>query len=574
MFNSILTRTQIVYNYYKGFMSAPPVCRHSASSALFILLFIFLNIHLYGQEQVEQNTGTFNVYLTTQAGLFIRDSTIGASGTPQYDHQLYGSETWLDTRYSNWGFDLGLRFDIYHNSNLINPQASFNKQGIGRWFIKRDVEKLGFEAGYIYDQIGSGIIYRAYEQRNLGLDNALYGLKINYQLSDRWRVKAFSGKQKKQFDTYESLIKGIGIEGFLKKSDTAAFSWAPGFGFVNRTLDDGSMNNLLATLATYQKEDQFLPEYNNYAWTLYHQLLWKRWSMYLESAFKTTDVLNDPNGNRKNASGENILGPKFINKQGHVIYGSLNYGARAWSISVEGKRTSYFGIRTRPQEEANNGLIHFVPAMSRQNSYRLLSFYQPATQDLGEIAFQGQVSLSLTDQWNITAHHSTINDLNGTKLYREYLMESTVIQSEDYTFILGVQHQQYNQQVYEGKPQVPIVKTITPYLDFTKQFNETHALRIDLEYMSTRQDQGSWTNLLVEYSIAPRWIFSASDMYNIAPVKGRKNNYYTSGVVYSKDGTRAGIQYVRQRAGIVCTGGICRYEPAFNGIKFNIESRF
>ena len=257
-----------------------------------------------------------------------------------------------------------------------------------------------------------------------------------------------------------------------------------------------------------------------------------------------------------------------------MIYGSLNYGARAWSISVEGKRTSYFGIRTRPQEEANNGLIHFVPAMSRQNSYRLLSFYQPATQDLGEIAFQGQVSLSLTDQWNITAHHSTINDLNGTKLYREYLMESTVIQSEDYTFILGVQHQQYNQQVYEGKPQVPIVKTITPYLDFTKQFNETHALRIDLEYMSTRQDQGSWTNLLVEYSIAPRWIFSASDMYNIAPVKGRKNNYYTSGVVYSKDGTRAGIQYVRQRAGIVCTGGICRYEPAFNGIKFNIESRF
>ena len=141
--------------------------------------------------------GVFNAYLHTQAGLFVRDSTIGASGTPQYDHQLFGSESWLAMQYSNWGFDFGLRADLFQNSNLINPQASFNKQGIGRWFIKRDIEKIGFELGYIYDQIGSGIIYRAYEQRNLGLDNALYGLKLTYHINEDWNIKAFSGKQKK-----------------------------------------------------------------------------------------------------------------------------------------------------------------------------------------------------------------------------------------------------------------------------------------------------------------------------------------------------------------------------------------
>ncbi len=544
------------------------------SSRISILVFIFLNIHLHGQEDVEPNSGVFNAYLTTQAGIFIRDSTIGASGTPQYDHQLYGGETWLDVRYSNWGFDFGLRWDLYHNSNLINPQASFNKQGIGRWFIKRDIEKLGFEAGYIYDQIGSGIIYRAYEQRNLGLDNALLGLKINYQFNDRWRVKAFSGKQKRQFDTYESLIKGIGVEGYVKGSDSSQFSWAPGFGLINRTLDDGSMNNLLASLATYQKEDQFFPKYNNYAFTLYHQIQWKRLGVYLESALKSNDVLNDPNGKRKNSAGEIILGPKFISKQGSVIYGSVNYGSSPWSLSLEGKHTKYFGIRTRPQEEANNGLIHFIPPMSRQNSYRLLSFYQPATQELGEVAFQGQLSITPVEDWNLLLHQSIIHDLSGNKLYREVLFESNLTKPDHYTFILGLQHQQYHQQVYEGKPQAPIVKTIIPYIDFTHQLNDTRSLRIDLEYMHTRQDLGSWTNVLLEYSIAPRWIFSVSDMYNISPVKGKAYNYYTGGVVYTKEGSRAGIQYVRQRAGIVCTGGICRYEPAFNGIKFNLESRF
>jgi hypothetical protein len=148
------------------------------------------------QEETD-HAGVFNAYLTTQAGLFIRDSTIGASGTPQYDHQLFGSETWLDTRYSNWGFEFGLRFDLYNNSNLINPQSSFNKQGIGRWFIKKEFSKLGFEAGFIYDQIGSGVIYRAYEQRNLGIDNALNGLKITYQWNNDWRSESIRRKTKK-----------------------------------------------------------------------------------------------------------------------------------------------------------------------------------------------------------------------------------------------------------------------------------------------------------------------------------------------------------------------------------------
>ncbi|MEO5581433.1 MAG: DUF6029 family protein, partial [Saprospiraceae bacterium] len=95
-----------------------------------------------------------------------------------------------------------------------------------------------------------------------------------------------------------------------------------------------------------------------------------------------------------------------------------------------------------------------------------------------------------------------------------------------------------------------------------------------IEYMYSKQDQGSWTNVLIEYSIAPIWVFSVSDMYNIQPVSGEKHNYYTAGFVYSKEATRLGLSYVRQRAGIVCSGGICRYEPAFNGIKFSLESRF
>ncbi len=539
------------------------------------LCFILTVNHVRAQDGVStSHQGIFNAYLHTQAGLFVRDSTIGASGTPQYDHQLFGSESWLAMQYSNWGFDFGLRADLFQNSNLINPQASFNKQGIGRWFVKRDIEKIGFELGYIYDQIGSGIIYRAYEQRNLGLDNALYGLKLNYHINEDWNIKAFSGKQKKQFDTYESLIKGINLEGYIQPHDSSKWSMVPGLGLVNRTLDDASMNNVLATLSTYQSADQFLPKYNSYSFTIYDQINLGNLSIYLESAFKPKDIINDPNGIRESSSGENIIGPVFKNKMGQVIYGAINYAKSGWGISLEGKRVNYFSVRTRPQEELNNGLIHFVPAMSRQNSYRLLSFYQPATQEIGEMAFQGELQVSPLPDWTLLFHQSLIDDLNAAKLYRESLFESSIVKYNKYTLISGVQLREYNQEVYEGKPNAPIVRSITPYVDYIKQLNPKNSIRINGEYMISRQAEGSWMNLLLEYSIAPKWIFTLSDMYNVKPVKGDKFNYYTGGATYIHDANRFSVNWVRQRAGIVCTGGICRYEPAFNGIKINLESRF
>jgi hypothetical protein len=52
-------------------------------------------------------------------------------------------------------------------------------------------------------------------------------------------LKAFAGKQKKQFDNYESVIKGVVIDGYVQSRDTVSWSWAPGIGMTSRTIDDG-----------------------------------------------------------------------------------------------------------------------------------------------------------------------------------------------------------------------------------------------------------------------------------------------------------------------------------------------
>ncbi|MEZ4934983.1 MAG: DUF6029 family protein [Saprospiraceae bacterium] len=143
--------------------------------------------------------------LELNANFFVRDSSINAFNTPQYDRQLYGADAWLNMNYNYKGFDVGVRFDMFQNSYLLNPSDSYTAQGVGNWYVQKSINKLGITGGYFYDIIGSGIIFRAYESRPLAIDQALYGIRLTYDFSDNWRLKGFTGRQKKQFDLYEQF---------------------------------------------------------------------------------------------------------------------------------------------------------------------------------------------------------------------------------------------------------------------------------------------------------------------------------------------------------------------------------
>ena len=86
-----------------------------------MLYLAFLPLQIAAQDNPSSNGGQISGSLQTNANFFIRDSLIGAANTPQYDRQLYGAEAWLNLNYNNWGFDFGLRFDAFNNSNLLNP---------------------------------------------------------------------------------------------------------------------------------------------------------------------------------------------------------------------------------------------------------------------------------------------------------------------------------------------------------------------------------------------------------------------------------------------------------------------
>ncbi len=532
---------------------------------------------------VAQNPGHFSGGFETNANIFIRDSLIGADNIPQYDRQLYGSEGWFNLNYHQQDLNVGVRFDYFNNSNLLNPNDSYTDQGLGRFYAKKQIGKLEVYAGHIYDQIGSGIIYRAYEQRPLLIDNALLGARISYAINDNWSAKAFTGRQKNRFDTYGSILKGASIEGFKKLSDEKSLTISPGLGYVNRTLDDESMDRVVDILATYQESDRVKPEYNTHALSFFNTMSFdNKWTWYLETAYKTPEAFVHPDSMR-----QTLIGPqpgKIVKESGSVIYSSLSYAANGLGITVEGKRTENFNFRTDPTLSLNNGLINYIPPMNRENTYRLTSRYSPATQDLSEQAFQVDVNYSPSRKINFNANYSNITKLSGEQLYEEIYLSGLYKKGRTWQVLGGVQLQTYNQEVYEVKPEVPLVKTITPFVDFLYKFDRKKSLRLESQYMSTDEDFGSWAFLLAEFGLAPHWIFEASGMYNVSPSskapkdpdtgEAKKNLFPTLGVVYINKSNRLGVRYVKQVEGVVCTGGICRLEPAFSGIKMTVSSTF
>lgn len=547
----------------------------------FTLFCFFFSAQLWAQEE-----GILSGGFEANANIFIRDSLIGAAGIPQYDNEKFGSEGWFNLNYRVKGYDLGVRFDYFNNSNLLNPNDSYTDQGIGRWYAKKRTDKLEIGVGYLYDQIGSGIIYRAWESRPLLIDNALYGASVRYEFTDNINVRAFTGQQKFLFGQNPGVIKGVAAEGFFSFGEEKPLSWSPGIGFVNRTLAKETVDELVQAVKNYIPSEQIELQYNNYLMSAYNSLSYGQFTWYVEAAYKTPEAYRDPMALRTEITGVQVFG-RYVRRAGSVLYSSMSYAKKGLGITLEAKRTENFNYRSDPTLTRNLGLVNYIPPMNRQNTYRLTSRYSPATQDLSELALQADVTYKVNKKITTNANFSRITDLDNEPLYSEYYAEVVYKNGRKWKLSGGLQLQNYNQDVYEQKPEVPTVKTITPFVDFLYKFSRKTSIRIESQYMSTKQDFGSWAYMLAEVGLAPNWIFEVSGMYNIVPNEAnadiprdpvtqvvKKVLYPTLGVVYVHDSNRFNVKYVKQVEGVVCSGGICRLEPAFSGVKMSVASSF
>ncbi len=529
--------------------------------------------------------GTFSGDLMMNMNFFQRDTNIKASNNPLYDNALSGSEGWLDLRYNTNGFTFFLRADAFNNSNLKNPIAPSTDFGIGAWSVTKDMKDLTITIGSIYDQVGSGILFRSYEDRGLLIDNALMGIELKYKLTNNISLKGFTGQQKNNNQVnnvrYGPVIKGFNAEGDFSAGKVHL---VPGIGVLNRTLDASSMAAVAASINAQDTNHRFEPKYNMYAFSIYNTLTYKNFSWYVEGCYKTHEAVSEPGYYETNANHVDSNATLLFDKPGNVEYTSINYGMKGIALSLTGKRTQDFVMRTSPNETLLNGMLNWQPVVAVLRPERLMARYTPASQDISEMAGTANLALSPNDVTNFTVTYTHINTLDDHKLYREAYVDGFYQGIKNWIFQGGAQYMEYNILAYQSEGSIahPIVYAITPFADITYRMTEKNSLRAEVQYMDTRQDYGSWLFVLLEFDIAPKWAISASDMYNVSPnpnddnhnYKNPGNHYYNLYAAYTKGPHRFSLAYVKQVDGINCAGGVCRYEPAFSGVKATLTSSF
>ncbi|PCJ65955.1 MAG: hypothetical protein COA58_07705 [Bacteroidetes bacterium] len=545
-------------------------------------LTLILAITVFSTNSYSQDQGVLSGNFQSNFSVFIKDSLIGATeaASPQYGKQITSAEAWLFLNYDIKGFHFSGRYDLFNNSNLLNPSGAFTGQGLGFWQIKKSIGNLEITAGSFYDQFGSGAAFRAFENRLIGIDYAMEGVRLKYDISDDFIVKAFTGKQKgsqdNRFETSPQIIKGINVEkGFASEDGTIL---NVGVSAVNRTLDENTMSQLVTEINGLPKEERFFPKYNVYVMNGYFSLAYKDFGFNGEYNYKTGEAIRDNLGGLYSSEGSLILGGASYSKR---KIGAKKKGGIG--INVQYRRIENFPFTVSPYVNLLNGIVTYQPSMSRQASYRMLARYQAPAQFTGEQAYQAELIYSFNKATNITLNYSDITDLSGEQLFNEKFVQVEHKINKKWKGKVGLQVVTYNQPVYEGKDAKVIdnVETLTPFFEVTYKVNRKNSIRLESQMLNTEQDLGSFYHGILEWNSSPRFSVALSDMINTNPV--RKVNpsladqvlhYPSVFLKYNVKTTSFTAAYVKQVEGINCTGGICRLEPAFSGLRFTIATQF
>jgi Family of unknown function (DUF6029) len=159
--------------------------------------------------------------------------------------------------------------------------------------------------------------------------------------------------------------------------------------------------------------------------------------------------------------------------------------------------------------------------------------------------------------------------------YDDFNIEIDRKMSKKFKATLTYLYQSYNKEVIEGHPGAPMVYAQIGVLDITYKVKDKKSFQMELQHLYTKQDKNSWASAMLQYTIAPKWFFAVGDMYNYGnKEKSLQIHYYNASLGFIKNANRISITYGKQREGILCVGGVCRFVPASDGITLTVISSF
>ena len=512
--------------------------------------------------------------------LYYEDENLGIT-SENLPNEKFLINSFANLLYSTSHFSAGMRYEANHNV-LLGFDKRYNGEGVTYRYTQFNKDGLDVTLGNFYEQFGSGLILRAYEERNLGYDNAFDGIRLKYSPIKGVYFKSLVGKQRLYFDKAEGIVRAFDGEISLNETFEKLAE------VKTQILIGGSF------VSKFQKDLDpiyILPE-NIASWAGRCDIYHGKWMMSAEYVYK----YNDPSATNN-----------FIYKEGQALLANLSYSKRGFGLSLAAKRIDNMSFNSDRNLSGQEVSINFLPALTKQHTYALATIYPYGTIANGEMGIQADVNykikkgsllggkygtgilLNFSNAYNINQEQideNTAIGASGTngytssffkvgddKYFQEFSLEISKKIDRKLKLIGSFINTHYNSNFIVGYGNYGMIKADIFVLETQYKLKSKHSVRSEFQHLSTKEHEGNWAMGLIEYTISPHYFFALQNLYNYGN-KINKIHYPNISAGYTKNTTRFALGYGKQRQGIFCVGGVCREVPKSNGFSLSITSSF
>lgn len=493
------------------------------------------------------------------------------------------SNHYLKLDYTCNNFNAGVQGELYEKNPLLGYPEIFKGAGISNYYIGYSSKKVAVTLGNFYEQFGNGSIFRSWEDRQIGINNALFGARVVVKPTNSLTIKSIIGRKRNGFDYGDGLTYGVDVEFDLLKDTASQKNLQLAFGFINNKEEYiGNLTNIPNNVKYLNTRLQYVH---------------KNVTLGADLSFKTNDVLVNDLGdiatNQRNFTGN------LIQLNGNIV--GENSG-----LNIVLRQVNNFGARTNRLAPLNQLLLNYVPALTKQHHYSLTNIYvyNPQTRfaffpgeilnTVGELGgkiewyknfpkkskwggkYGMQLNVSFAQYNGLDFSTSNIattkvsdfktNDIN----FRDFHFEVKKSWTKKFKTSLTYVNLLYNQQLIEGFGSKSL-QANTVVLDGTYKFKNSNSIRADVQHMWVKEGKGNWAATTIEYATGNYFSFFFSDLFHYQNASGGIH-YYNGGLAFTKSSMRVMASYGRQREGLICVGGVCRLVPASSG--FSLTTSF
>ena len=560
---------------------------------LILTALVMTAVSAFSEDKEKKDWGYLTGSLESTNHVYVKDlaNNFDPAFQPQLkDGNIFATNDYLKLDYYRGRLSAGLQMEGYFPSLVGYPVAQ-NKLSISNLYVSWRDKSYSVTAGTFYEQFGSGLLFRSWEDRMLGLNNALLGARATYNFEDKVAVKAFWGVPRLgKIDDNAAMMGaddaffGLGLTKVHVAGADVSVSLSSLLGMEDISLSlEGSLLNKHEALGDLLKAAGC--KENTLGWS-------GRVNFDMDGFFLKGEYVDAGKQIVSVAAAQN--GRAAVNGNAQLV--EFGYNGRGLGVTVTGRRMDRMTQKIYSFSGMENGygslsnMLSYRPAMSTQYTYMLttLNPYSPEVGDkvirAGEIGgqidafynFRRGTAIGGKRGMKVHANFSTyygLNETGGTEggglLFRDFSFDLEKQWTKKFKSVLMYSMQEYNKHhentgLYIGTSHIVVA-------DLLYKWTPKLSTRMELQYLATKDDQGDWMAGLLEVNFAPHWSVFASDMWNHGSTK---LHYYNAGLSFSMAHLRVAAGYGRYRAGFICSGGVCRAIPAYTGANISLTASF